>query len=284
MTNEEASRMSWAFATNAGSYLRFITVFLQAKFGAQLWIAKDVSDDLQLSDIDTSLINFADVDWPHHRLEVYFEDKALPTLLVARFTNNTHSAEIQAAMPGAKVTYTGGSIKMDDLLIHVQAEDTTSALASATHTPEQIDAFAGGGALASSPQLDGFTSALDASETEELRRMTVLLYKVLLLAGSEGHTVRHTMDKPTKAQGGKPGFKNRPHRPRLIVEYLPRHRNEKQRESAATRKHNFLGRRGHWRKFRSEKFTRLKGQIKYIYPIPGPDGQTPKRKFILLKP
>ena len=74
---------------------------------------------------------------------------------------------------------------------------------------------------------------------------------------------------------------------RLIIEYLPRHFVERlqaaETEEAKGKTHKFNGRRGHWRRFRSEKFTNLKGKKKFIYPIPGPDGTLPRKKFVVRK-
>lgn len=117
-----------------------------------------------------------------------------------------------------------------------------------------------------------------------MQALTILLFKVLLLASSEGHAIRRTRDRPTKKQGGKPGFKNRPVTDRLIVEYLPRHLVERKKVAEEENEHHqFLGRRGHWRRFRSDRFKNMKGKKKFIYPIPGPDGTLPRKRYVLRK-
>lgn len=287
LTNVNACRQVLHLATvDAGSYLRFATVLLQARFGAQLWITKEVSDDLQAADIDPDEIKFAEVAWPHDRLEVFFQDPTLPTLLVARFTNASQRVEIEkVAQHSAFSEGEPGDIDPNCQLIHVQAEDTFGSVVSLTYVAEDIDKFAAGDDL---PHVEkdyqGASTAMNQDEENELRRMTILFYKVLLLAGSEGHSIRRTRDKPTRKEGGKAGFKNRPNHERLIVEYLPRHLQDKRKDAEThMRKHQFLGRRGHWRKYRSERYTNVRGLCKFMYPINGPDGQPPKRKFILKK-
>lgn len=275
-------------AVDAGSYLRFATVLLQARFGSQLWVTKEVSDDMMAADIDPDEIKFEEVDWPANRMEVYFQDRDLPTLLVARFSNRSQRVEIEKLAQESLFAKPSPSDALDpDLqLLHVQAEDHEGSVVSMSYTAEDVDRFAAGEDLQdASKDHHGMSTAMDRSEEAELRRLTILFYKVLLLAGSEGHSIRKTRDKPTRKEGGKAGYKNRPNHERLIVEYLPRHLQERRKDAEThTRKHQFNGRRGHWRRFRSEKFVNKRGTRKFIYPINGPDGQPPKRKFVVKKP
>jgi hypothetical protein len=276
-----------AVHSGAGGYIRLSNLLLQAKYGAQMWVTKDVSDDLISSDIDPEEIKFAEVEWPEQRLELFFEDAELPTVLVSLSSNRDHLVSLQRLLgkspdPGALPE----DEKHDEAFVSVQAEDSQGALLSVTYKTVDIDRFAATGdtdqlpsEIANYGRID-----LDGEETEAMRFMVVLLFKVLLLAGSEGHSVRRTRDKPSKKQGGKPGFKNRPVTDRLIVEYLPRHHIER-RQAAETegKTHKFNGRRGHWRRFRSDKFVNLKGKKLFIYPIPGPDGTVPRKKFVVRK-
>ena len=175
-------------------------------------------------------------------------------------------------------------LKTDEVLIHIQAEDKETSMVSLTYRPDEVDAFAGEGSFPErSMKNTGWSVDMDEDETMELQRLTVLLFKVLLLVSSEGHGVRRTREKPTKRQGGKPGMKNRPSMERLIVEYLPKHLDERKAaaQEAAGGKREFEGRRGHWRHFRSDRFVNLQGTKKFIYPIPGPDGTVPRRKLVV---
>jgi hypothetical protein len=279
-----------ASSVDLGSYLRFLTVLLQAHYGAQLWVSKEVSDDLQCADIDPAEIKFADVDWPFPRLEVYFQDPEIPTLLASNFTNAEQRTVIEKLLKKPlHVTERERAILQASTsrLLHVQTEDTESSVVSLTYTADDVDKFAGGADFPPAIPMErhvGWAVDMNANEKSELRRLTLLFYKVLLLAGSEGHTIRRTNQKPTRAEGGKPGLRNRPSHERLIVEYLPRHRKERKKDAETQgQKHKFLGRRGHWRKFRSERFVNKRGLRMFIYPINGPDGQPPKRKFIVTK-
>ena len=285
---EACKRVLSVAAVDAGSYLRFATVLLQARFGSQMWVAKDVSDDMMAADIDPDEIKFEEVDWPAERMEVYFQDRDLPTLLVARFSNRSQRAEIEKMAQESLFAKPspGDALDPDLQLLHVQVEDHEGSVVSMSYTAEDVDRFAAGEDMQDSSKLHGgMSTAMDRSEEAELRRLTILFYKVLLLAGSEGHSIRRTRDKPTRKEGGKPGFKNRPNHERLIVEYLPRHLQERRKDAEThTRKNQFNGRRGHWRHFRSEKFVNKRGTRKFIYPINGPDGHPPKRKCIVKKP
>lgn len=289
--NPKVCRRILAAATaDRGTYLRQLTVLLQVRNGAQLWVSKEVSDDLQASDIDPAEIKFDEVEWPHHRLEVYFQDPAIPTLLVSSFTNAEQHVLVEkmagVAIPIPDDDHTTSCLHKR--LMHVQAHDREGNAASLTYTRPDVDKFLAGEVLPTSDDLvyiAGVSAPLNQDETSDLRRCVLLFYKVLVLAGSDGHTVRRTREKPTRAEGGKPGFKNRPSHERLIVEYLPRHRVERRKDAEAQgKKHQFLGRRGHWRKFHSNYFKNVQGTRKFIYPIAGPDGKPPKRKFILKSP
>jgi hypothetical protein len=263
---------------------------LQAHDGAQLWVSKEVSDDLQASDIDPAEIKFDEVEWPHHRLEVYFQDPAIPTLLVSSFTNAEQHALVEkmvgVAIPIPDDDHT--TSYLHKRLMHVQAQDREGNAASLTYTRPDVDKFLSGEVLPTFEDqvyIAGVSAPLNQDETSDLRRFVLLFYKVLVLAGSDGHSTRRTREKPTRAEGGKPGFKNRPSHERLIVEYLPRHRVERRKDAEAQgKKHQFLGRRGHWRKFHSDYFKNVQNTRKFIYPIAGPDGKPPKRKFILKAP
>jgi hypothetical protein len=272
-------------ASDPAAYIRMTNLLLQTKEGSQLWVAKDVSDDLQAADIDPSEIKFEELDWPAERLEVYFEDVAIPTFLAVK-TIDAKTAASVFALTGQPTIVQSTCEKMSEGYIMLQAEDEENSMLSFTYTAEDADRFAAGEDLEYATHATAITEALNDDETASLRQLALLLFKILLLASSEGHTVRRTRDKPTRKQGGKPGFKNRPVTDRLIVEYLPRHKVERaQAETAALGKtHKFLGRRGHWRRFHSEKFVNMQGRKKFIYPIPGPDGKVPRKKFVVRKP
>ena len=281
--------MQIAFETgDAGAYTRMTVLALQARFGAQMWVTKDVSDDLQAADLSPDDIKFEEIEWPSKRLEVFFEDPSIPSFLAVLFTNEEQRQDLGRAINGEAriVTVALDQVQMDKPIIHIQAEDEEASMVSLTYTPEDVDKFAAGDDLPEhekSPP-SGWSVTMSHDEETELRQLTVLLFKVLLLASSEGHSIRRTRDKPTRKQGGKPGFKNRPATERLIVEYLPRHFVERRQAAEAEgNTHKFNGRRGHWRRFRSEKFVNMKGKKIFIYPILGPDGTVPRKKFIVRK-
>lgn len=259
-------------------------VIWQIKEGSQLWVSKAVSDDLRASDLDPIEIKFADVDWPAARLEVYFEDPTISTFLASRTSNAEDYAACLRATAGApaRVVSTDWTPEFAHVpRIRIQAEDPHGRFAFCDCSENEFDEFVVDPDREKYIPVRGFAKR---DEIEDLRQLAVLLFKVLLFASSEGHTIRKTRDKPTKKQGGKPGFKNRPVTDRLIVEYLPRHHVERQRAAEAEKKtHQFNGRRGHWRRFRADRYVNLKGKKIFIYPIPGPDGTVPRKKFVVRK-
>jgi hypothetical protein len=275
-------------AIDAGTYMRTAQLLLQAKEGAQMWVTKEVSDDLQAADIAPEEVKFEELDWPAVRMEVYFEDPEIPSCLVVHATDAEQAADI-GRLTGKPVNITtgdpGADRKLHEKYVVMQAEDEDHSFLSCTYTPEDFDRFATGelGDKVSPESL--IAVGLNEEEKTQMRQLAILLFKVLLLASSEGHEIRRTREKPTKKQGGKPGFKNRPATERLIVEYLPRHRVERRQAAEKEGKsHKFNGRRGHWRRFNSPFFVNKRGQKRFIYPIPGPDGTVPRKKFVVRKP
>ncbi len=260
------------------------TVLVQMQEGSQMWVSKEVSDDLMVSEINPEDICFRELEWPSRRLEVYFQDPAIPTFLAHQFNNLEQKAAVERLLKQS-VTLEADAHIGDASLIHIQAEDGEGSMLSLTYKPEAVDAFAGGEDLAAAPHLHGLSGAMSLDEAAELRRLTVLFYKLLLFAGSEGHEIRRTMAKPTRTEGGKPGFKNRPAMERLILEYLPYHRERKKAEAVEAKKsHAFNGRRGHFRVYRSERYKAVLGTRQFIFPVPGPDGTVPRKKFVVRKP
>lgn len=264
-------------------YLHVTMCLLHQLEGSQMWVSREVSDDLLASTIED--INFREVAWPHHRLELVFEDPKIPSFLVAVYTNREYTEAVERAMKLPAGRLHSGKVdpdKMDLRLIHIQADTHDNAQASVTYTPEDVDRFATGENIRTQKVDYEFSTGLSETERDAFRELAVQLFKVLLFCESEGCEPRKTKEPPTRKQGGKPGFKNRPKTDRWIVEYLPRNRAEKKKQTEETKKtHAFNGRHGHWRRFKSEYFVNLRGKRKFIYPVPGPNGTFPKRKFVV---
>jgi hypothetical protein len=274
-------------AQDPTTYIQISNLFLHRAEGAQMWVAKEVSDDLQASDLDPEDIGFAEVDWPSNRLEVYFEDPEIPTFLATRASNRDQYDALCRTLGLSLEVRSSDEARLGDPepFISIQGMDNAQCVWSISSRASDIDLFSAS-PNGSSTIFRRDSLPLSGEEESILRSLSVLLFKVLLFASSEGCGYRATKEKPTKKQGGKPGFKNRPVTNRLIVEYLPRHIKERREAQCdeSNRHHQFKGRRGHWRRFKSEKFVNLQGKKKFIYPIPGPDGTVPRRKFVVRKP
>ncbi len=283
------SMLRHASTGGTAAYVRAATLLLQAKEGAQLWVAKDVSDDMLVADLDPDDIKFAEVEWPEQRLEVFFEDPAIPTMLAASSSDLEMHQAVERLVK-KKITVSekdAEKLRAPTRFVTVQTEDHEGSALSVTYPPEDIDRFAAGELTDTRQTETDVSTSMDDEETSTMKDLTVLLFKVLLLISSEGHAVRRTREKPTRRQGGKPGFKNRPTTDRLIVEYLPRHLEERRSAALDAAKSDtsrqFKGRRGHWRRFRSPKFVNARGKKRFIYPVMGPDGTLPRKKFVARK-
>lgn len=271
---------------------------LHVRFGAQLWVTKEVSDDLLLTSVDDPT-DFPMLEWPHHRLELFFEDPDIPSMLVEDIFGHQYAVELSRLMgknPEELPRNTFYPIKRL-VSFHVMRKDGHNScitfppdeFACKIKEVEEMDEEGirlAEKEAASNPYLGDLARVASLKEYKALSRLQLLFYKILLYCNSEGTYVRKTNQQPTKSQGGKAGFKNRPTVPRLIVEYLPRQRQEREkqaREYIADKKREFRGRRGHWRTYRHERYKAAAGKRQFIYPIPGPDGEVPRRKFVVVK-
>lgn len=286
LESPESVKRALSFAAaDAGTYLRLSSLMLQVKEGAQMWVNKEVSDDLQLSEINPDEISFGELVWPAHRLEVYFQDPSIPTFLALKQTNAEQFAAVDRLTKSSLKPPEG--VTEDELhkeFIHLQAMCPDTSIVSVTYTADMIDSFARGEEMPETEEV-GFNTRMADDEELEMRRLLLLYYRVLLFIGAEGVETRRTREQPSRREGGKAGFKNRPSTERIIVEYLPRQIAERRQQAEeARRTHKFNGRRGHFRVFRAECFTHMKGKRKFIFPVPGSDGSIPRKRFIVRKP
>jgi hypothetical protein len=299
------------------------TMIIHEKLGAQLWVTQQVSDDLLCSDITEP--DFGALHWPHQALEVFFEDPALPGFLVQFMTaaeREAHVSEVlgfvdfdelflsRELMLRRKDTSLFMPNKKQDepiltFLYNAKYKDDYPSIArGGTLHISEINLMTGTGGVEefvrvakqefhSYKALHGHSpTGLDWNEAGvremihgDTAKLGSLLFKVLLFANSKGHAPQKVLTKPTKKEGGKVGFKNRPRLPRYAVRYLPEHLEARAKHARACRgSHSFKGRQGHWRTYHDDRFVNKKGDRDYIYPVPGPDGTFPPRKFVVRKP
>jgi hypothetical protein len=248
-----------------------------------MWISKEVSDDLQLSDIDPDEISFSELEWPHHALEFVWEDPSLPNVITRRDVNRESLRRVVTTKAGLPFDAIGVVADNQNPHTDILMQAGSDMWASVHFSDASMDQFARGDQETleiTQPSSYG----LDDDEKKLMQKMALLVYKTLLYSASEGCTPRETWEQPTKKQGGKAGFKNRPRTKRLVVEYLPKIVTARKMEAIEAQKNKaFLGRRGHWRVFRHPRFVHTLGTRKFIHPIPGPEGKYPKRMFKIIK-
>jgi hypothetical protein len=274
----------------SAAFWRVAAHIVHQKKGAQMWVSKEVSDDLLASDIDDP--DFGDVEWPHAYLEVYFEDASLPAFLLQHGNRDMlrdefcKLAELPLDMLRIQRTAEEG-YQEGDKLVDLLAQTADGAIASVTLSHRDMNSYASGGEVPGfhAGEKQSLNADLDPAEEAELRRLALLAFKLLLFSSSEGFEPRVTDEQPTKKQGGKAGFKDRPKTKRLIVEYLPHHRTAKKKARAEEtgKSHEFRGRRGHWRVYRHERYKAMRGVRQFVPPVPGPDGTIPSRRFVVKK-
>lgn len=286
LTPDVIRELSSRFIQDGGDsagFLRMMAPIFHMFYGSQLWVSKEVSDDLQAASITD--YDFAGLEWPRHTLEIVFEDPQLPSLLTQRLSQDSmqdRMAELLQGTSGKNITVSIGDTPRDQMFTTILAECPDSSVASVTYPDAYMDELAVADEL---PNEEHVGNAIDydmvEGEKREIQKMVILFYKLMLFTSSEGCAPTSTTALPTKKQGGKPGFKHRPKTDRFIVEYLPRHHTErkKQASEAGEGKHEFRGRRGHWRTYKAARYKKMQGKRQFIFPIPGPDGTVPRHNF-----
>lgn len=228
------------------------------KFGVQIQVQKEVSDDLLISDFTSG--SFADVPWPGKICEVYSEDPKIPTILVLKCSPK----DIESWFPNLTV-----GLKSEEYVSAVIQEGSglTSKMLSLNLKPEMYNNFLTNSETDSMSDLGLVNSALSPQDNATLAVLMRLVLKVFAFISIPTFKPVSINRKEMK-WGGKPGVKNRPNRPAMRCIYAPTVRYEKGETEKASGKHiHFKGRRGHFRYFRSEVFTKKRGQWTYIQPV-----------------
>ncbi len=251
--------------------------FAHTSRGAKMFVSKQVSEDLLRSDIPSP--DFASVSWPADLLEVEFEDELIPTVMLDR----NPIAPYAWAMSVMGVPYT---LKpdTDDRISIVFGDSDLSRLCVMTQTVVEMNKLAGGegelGALETGDDTIA-ARALRTGQQPAMASLLLLLFKVLMFADTPKFKPTQKKHKFGKA---RPGFLRPPDMRKFIVEYLPKHIEEKRAEAAKLGgSHAFRGRRGHFRTYHSERYTNKRGDKDYMWPIPNPHGEDVRRKFIVRK-
>jgi len=244
-----------------------------AKVGSQVWVSKEVSCDLELSDIEEP--DFTNVPWLAPSLEFIFEDPTLPSCHLYQVNSAVLLGPYMKDL-GVEV-FRGSDVAEYGLSFDLGEEKSgRTAIASTCYGAAKFNAIANGG--------DGmpteFMEGLSNDETEAMKRLMALTFKVLFFTSIDQFKPAVTNQIPTRAEGGKPGFRNRPKTNRFRVVYLPVHRAEwAKRRNTHCSERAFNGKRGHMRTYRHDRFTTMKGRRVFIPPVPGPDGTYPHRVF-----
>lgn len=249
-----------------------LEMFLHAHHdGAQVWVSKEVSDDLSASDISDP--DFASIPLLAPSMEFVFEDPKLPSFLL--FENALD--RLGQLMP-VNIVNRRPDGQRAMLNLYASTAQVKEGGAMINLPVESFNDFARGENV-HFPTHVGFLDLTD-EDLRQLSAMALLAFKVLFFASIDQFKPESTRKQPTRSQGGKAGFRNRPTTVRKVVQYLPRQRQEARsghaEESGSTR--SFLGRRGHLRTFRSERFKNVRGTRIFIAPVPGRDGTVPSRK------
>lgn len=296
----------------------------QRQRGTQMYVEKEVSDDLELTDMPN--LDPWSISYPGDLMEMYFEDPKLPTGLLYR---GSFEALLRAAGPevfegfsamllaaaaredaaseaveafARHRTFFMTEHKVDESLNGIVLLDLTPTLWAKMQTdPEKWDADKMDDLMGIAPnpirtKLFGseenaraeMDNRSDTDTSRATRQLFTMSLKSMVFASIPRYMVRQSNKKLPKKQGGKPGVNGRPRRPINRVIYLPEVRALKyqQAQENTNRSRQFYGRRGTLRTYRSERYTeKVRGTTKYVPPIPCPKGVTPpKTRYVVKEP
>lgn len=237
------------------STLSFISKRYHVQYGEQIVVDKKVSDDLAQTDLED--IAFKELPILHDSLEFYFEDPKLGTFLL-------NTAEPKSFSKSVGLDYKQEPSHEKKCTFSYETKDVPQTLITkgeGTITKETLLAELGNNVIEGSVD------------------MLFLCFKVLIYA-SIPKLKPKSISKKELRFGGKPKVKGRPHLPIKRVVYLPREQiiDGQGMTERTGKKYNFYGRRGFMRTYRHERYTKMRGKIQYMPPIP-PKDEKPKTSY-----
>ena len=249
--------------------------------GVNYVVQKRVSDDLGASSIGN--VNMEDIAWPCNSLEVFFEDPALPTVVLQRLDPPTRKEIFLLSGRPWKDGVLGQSKNVRFSVIMACTEKGVTLLSLLSLAEEDCNEWLKGDLQLRSERADCAPKDWDR-ETSDLavRTATALALKVLIYAGVPQLAPKQ-VGKNTLHHGGKPGVKGRPNRPIFHVVDLPRQYREKMDAATRGKSKAFRGKHGHFHHYRDDYFVNKKGTFEYWPPVLGPDGTLPKIKYRVRK-
>jgi len=244
--------------SNRGQQSRELISFSAMRYhvlwGEQIVVDKQVSDDLAQTDLEE--ITFKELPILHDSLEFYFDDPQLGTFFL-------NTAEPEKLADAIDIYYKRRELDLyKKIIFNYQTEDNLYA---------HIIRATGNLTKASLLNVN--------SHLEDVYDMLFLCFKVLIYASIPKLKPKQIGKKELRF-GGKPKVKGRPHLPINRVVYLPREQiiDGQGMTERTGKKYNFYGRRGFMRTYKHERYTKMRGKIQYMPPIP-PKDEKPKTTY-----
>ena len=248
-------------------------MYVQTKRGVQLRVEKKLTDELQETDLKD--IRVEDLCLMFPSMEIYFEDPAIPTVLLYRKDLDYQNLVKEYMKPVAFEFGRCDSVCLDH---YAGMYNFTVQL-----PPEMMDAWLRE-ELTDAPVMPGFIKN-DEYEEQTKRFLFRLVAKVLLYASIPEYRALEVRGTDINVRKwGKPGFMNRP-RTKVFrinaptVVYTGRDHVEYD-GTGTTVPHR---RRGHLRRLTSEKFKAKRGTIIFIRPCLIHGGSLDDRIYMVRK-
>jgi hypothetical protein len=241
----EGSQMIGGGATAAANTL-MLTQLLE---GALMIVDVGVSRDLEVSSAVGSL---EDLIWPSQVFEMRFGDSLPAVILYAKDrTSDTDEAAVAFA-----------------------CSDKSGAVLTLSLNETMWKAYCDGGVMPTMDKVIPEDLPMEDDEASAMKYMAMLAIKVIAYASVPQHRPVQLKTRSELKEAGIHPKHVTPNQKTLRVKYLPRKISDPMPKAGETGEgtHRFMGRAGHIRYFTSEFFKNVKGQWRWIAPIPPPEG------------
>jgi len=232
-------------------------MFLQKTRGSQLFIKKEVTDELSKTDIHD--IQFKDINFVFDTAELFFEDANISTIIMSSFFDKKNKKNIIRGISLLWTTKNKDGFENAEIVIYSENQ-FNKAMANNNYSPDLYNA------MEPEYRVEYTQDEIIESKTRVVQYIR-LVAKVLLFISIPEYKAIPITKKDIKRQC-KPGVKNRPNRPMFKVIYVPSiiNINKQNNHLEKTGKNKVPHmRRGHFMMLRDERY---KEQGKLIFRKP----------------
>jgi hypothetical protein len=253
-------------------------IYTQQREGIRLFVTNKIIEELTRTDFKNIL--YSDIKFPANSVEIYFESKDLPTVLITKHKTTFKYAQYMVEKIGGTIIDTTGLKTkyahegIDMIFGHLDGDDSNYFL---TQNVDEIEKWLNDPnyspkndykPIAGVPASMFYADDADNSDCKQMaKKLLMLIIKVFLYISIPQYKAISITDKALRREG-KSGVNNRPNRPLSRVIYVPTVINTNKKITASNETGEIKSphyRRGHFIMLRHERY---KEQGKLIFRRP----------------